>query len=388
MVLSLWHTIRQRKIMETTTKPLSGLHDLVHAIEKTNQFFLEKVQQQVNSSLTLRNWMIGCYIIEYENNGKDRAEYGKYLFDHLAKKISTVNGDSLRRRHLYICRALYLTYPQIVRSPTAQSHLIGFQDATIVRTLSAQLPSEALHGSIDPNLLLTHLSFTHFVELLNLDTPLQRHFYELQTIRNNWSVRELKRAINSMQFERTGLSTVKSVVMREDATTPDLRPENILRSPYLLEFLGLDEKPAYTETDLESAIIAHLQAFLLELGRGFCFEGRQKRITFGNTHYRIDLVFYHRILKCHVLIDLKIGEFTHADAGQMNVYLNYYKENETQKGDNPPIGIILCAGKEESLVKYGTTGLSQKVFVSKYLTNLPSEADFQKVIEEQTRQLP
>jgi predicted nuclease of restriction endonuclease-like (RecB) superfamily len=190
-----------------------------------------------------------------------------------------------------------------------------------------------------------------------------------------------------MQYERTGLSTDKTAIMREHMSAPELQPENVLRSPYLLEFLGLDEKPSYTETDLESAIIAHLQSFLIELGRGFCFEARQKRITFGNTHYRIDLVFYHRILKCHVLIDLKIGEFTHADAGQMNVYLNYYKENELQKGDNPPIGIILCAGKEEALVKYATTGLSQKVFVSKYLTNLPTEAEFQKVIEEQTRQL-
>jgi predicted nuclease of restriction endonuclease-like (RecB) superfamily len=281
-----------------------------------------------------------------------------------------------------------LTYPQISQSLTAKSHLIGFQDSIISRTLSANsadLPAE--HNSVDPNVLLTRLSFSHFLELLNLNTPMQRLFYELQTIKNNWSVRDLKRAINSMQFERTGLSTDKATVMKEDMTPPDLKPENVLRSPYLLEFLGLDEKPTYTETDLESAIIAHLQAFLIELGRGFCFEARQKRITFGNTHYRIDLVFYHRILKCHVLIDLKIGEFTHADAGQMNVYLNYYKENELQKSDNPPIGIILCAGKEEALVKYATAGLSQKVFVSKYLTNLPTEAEFQKVIEEQTRQL-
>ena len=168
--------------------------------------------------------------------------------------------------------------------------------------------------------------------------------------------------------------------MEEKLKTIGTNPEDVLRDPYILEFLGLDEKPSYTETDVEAAIITNLQTFLLEMGQGFCFEARQKRITFGNTHYRIDLVFYHRILKCHVLIELKMEEFTHSDAGQMNVYLNYYKENEVQKDDNSPIGIILCAGKDEALVKYATMGLSQKVFVSKYLVNLPTESQLQKII--------
>lgn len=155
----------------------------------------------------------------------------------------------------------------------------------------------------------------------------------------------------------------------------------------MLEFLGLEEKAIYTETDLEQAIINHLQSFLLELGRGFCFEARQRRITFDNTHYRIDLVFYHRILKCHVLLDLKIGEFTHADAGQMNVYLNYYKDNEMQEDDNPPVGIILCAKKNENLVKYATSSLPQQMFVSKYLINLPSEDELRMIIEDEQRKL-
>jgi len=151
----------------------------------------------------------------------------------------------------------------------------------------------------------------------------------------------------------------------------------------LLEFLGFEERDIYSESDLEERIITNLQNFLLELGRGFCFEARQRRITFGNTHYRIDLVFYHRILKCHVLLDLKIGEFDHADAGQMNMYLNYFKENEGIESDNPPVGIILCSGKNEALVKYATMGLPQQVFVSKYLINLPSEKELQKIIEEE-----
>jgi predicted nuclease of restriction endonuclease-like (RecB) superfamily len=214
--------------------------------------------------------------------------------------------------------------------------------------------------------------------LLKADTQLKRNFYEVQAIKNNWSVRELKRAMNSLLFERTGLSTDKEAVLRKFSKENDLKPEDVFRNPYLLEFLGLEEKLSYSETDLEEAIITHLQNFLLEMGRGFCFEARQKRITFDNTHYRIDLVFYHRILKCHVLIDLKMEEFSHADAGQMNVYLNYYKENEMQQGDKSPVGIILCASKNEALVKYATAGLPQKVFVSKYMINLPSSRRTEK----------
>jgi predicted nuclease of restriction endonuclease-like (RecB) superfamily len=237
------------------------------------------------------------------------------------------------------------------------------------------------------NLLLERLSFSHFIELLKIDAIFQREFYEIETIKNNWSVRDLQRAMNSMLYERTGLSTNKNAVLGEEAKKKNLKAENIFRNPYMLEFLGLEEKAIYTETDLEQAIINHLQSFLLELGRGFCFEARQRRITFDNTHYRIDLVFYHRILKCHVLLDLKIGEFIHADAGQMNVYLNYYKDNEMQEDDNPPLGIILCANKNENLVKYATSGLPQQMFVSKYLINLPSEDELRMIIEDEQRKL-
>jgi len=239
----------------------------------------------------------------------------------------------------------------------------------------------------DPNLLLGRLSFSHFIEILKCDTSLQRSFYEIQAIKNNWGVRELKRAINSMLFERTGLSTDKKSLLDRHIEENKLVPEDVFRNPNMLEFLGLEEKSFYSETDLEKAIIDHLQKFLLEMGRGFCFEARQKRITFDNTHNRIDLVFYHRILESHILIDLKIGEFSHADGGQMNVYLNYYKENETSESDNPPVGIILCAGKNETMVKYATTGLAQQVFVSRYMVNLPSEKELEKIIAEEQQKL-
>ena len=253
-------------------------------------------------------------------------------------------------------------------------------------TLSGKLETESIKAteselSFPPEVLLSRLSFSHFIELINADTPLKRAFYEVQSIKNNWSVRELNRAMSTLLFERTGLSTNKeSVIAKAKDEIPAL-PVDVVKNPYFLEFLGLEEKPEYSENDLEEAIINHLQKFLIELGRGFCFEARQKRITFNNKHYRIDLVFYNRILKCHVLLDLKVGEFDHADAGQMNVYLNYFRKNEMTDGDNPPVGIILCASKDDALVEYATTGLPQEVFVSKYLVQLPSVDELKMLIE-------
>jgi len=343
------------------------------------------VQKQVNTALTVRNWVIGFHIVEYEKYGDDRAEYGQGLFKEIVNKLKNSGLSSIRERHLYLCKDFYKAYPNILRTVSAKLHLSENQYNTILRTVSAKCLEDPFPETVrlqtDPELLLNKLSFSHFIELLKSDSLPKRSFYEMEAIKNNWSVRDLQRAINSMLFERTGLSTDKQAVLKSHIKEQPLKPEDIFRNPYMLEFLGLEEKKIYTESELEEAIINHLQTFLLEMGRGFCFESRQKRITFDNTHYHIDLVFYHRILKCHVIIDLKIGEFTHADAGQMNVYLNYYKENELNEGDNPPIGIILCASKNENLVKYATAGLPQQVFVSKYLINLPSEDELSSIIE-------
>ena len=369
-----------------------NIETLVDSIKETNQYFLNKVQKQVNTALTLRNWIIGFYIVEYEQRGNDRAVYGQRLYKEIAANLKNGGITSLRERHLYTCKDFYKAYSDILRTPSAKLYLSDSHGVRILRLLSAksiatQSETSETDNKSASNLLLERLSFSHFIELLKLDTKLKREFYEVETIRNNWSVRDLQRAMNSMLYERTGLSTNKHAVLNSDVKQTDLKAENIFRNAYMLEFLGLEEKDIYTESDLEHGIISHLQTFLLELGRGFCFEARQRRITFDNTHYRIDLVFYHRILKCHVLLDLKIGEFTHADAGQMNVYLNYYKENEMHEGDNPPVGIILCASKNENLVRYATSGLPQQVFVSKYLINLPSEDELAKIIEEERRKL-
>ena len=349
-------------------------------IQSVNAYFLNKAQKQVNTALTLRNWLIGYYIMEYEQSGKDRADYGAKLYKEVAQRIANKGLKSIRERHLYLCKDLYVAYPQILRTPSAKSYLIDFQHPEILRTASAK-SSNVGHSDVEMNILLSNLSFSHFIELLKTDTNEKRRFYETQALKNNWGVRDLKRAVESLLYERTGLSSDKNAVATSHEVQKDLTPESLFRNTYLLEFLGLEGKEVFTESDLEERIITQLQNFLLELGRGFCYEARQKRITFGNTHYRIDLVFYHRILKCHVLLDLKIGEFDHADAGQMNMYLNYFKENESETTDNPPLGIILCSGKNEALVKYATMGLAQQVFVSKYLVSLPTEKELQMIVK-------
>jgi predicted nuclease of restriction endonuclease-like (RecB) superfamily len=364
--------------------PVESFSQLASIIEETHFYFLQQVQKQVNIALTLRNWLIGQYIVEYEQNGADRAEYGKALITKLSQKLRQRNLKGFSEIALRLNRSFYLNYPGIQQTLSVNFQLADSQNDRIQPTLSVELqtatPVEVEHG-MDVSLLLNHLSFSHFIELIKTANPVARSFYEIETLKNNWTVRQLQRAMNSMLYERTGLSkeikTPTGIALQNEKTDAD----SMFRNPLILDFLGLEEKIDYSESDLEQAIINHLQSFLLEIGRGFCFEARQKRITFDNTHYRIDLVFYHRILKCHVLFDLKIGEFTHADSGQMNVYLNYYKENEMEKGDQPPVGIILCASNNENLVKYATAGLPHKLFVSKYMINLPNEEELKKLIQ-------
>jgi predicted nuclease of restriction endonuclease-like (RecB) superfamily len=360
---------------------VNNMEQLTATIQQTNQFFLNKVQKQVNTTLTLRNWVIGFYIVEYEQSGGDRAKYGTGLLKTLAKRLAAQGVKSLQERNLYLCRDFYQSYPEILQTASAKSYLSDFQPFENLQMPSANFSLPSLNPRI--NHLITNLSFSHFIELLKVDSGGKRQFYEEQAIRNNWPVKELKRAVDSLLYERTGLNTDRPATLQEFDRQTDPMPEAVFRNTYLLEFLGLEGKAPYTESDLEERIITNLQQFLLELGRGFCFEHRQRRITFDNRHYRIDLVFYHRILKCHCLLDLKIGEFDHADAGQMNMYLNYYKENESHNGDNPPIGIILCSGKNEALAKYATMGLPQQVFVSKYLINLPSVEELENIIQEE-----
>jgi predicted nuclease of restriction endonuclease-like (RecB) superfamily len=351
---------------------------LIDNVYQTHCQLQLNAKKAVNLNLTIRNWLVGCYIVEFEQNGEDRAQYGTRLLEEMAKKIKARGIKGLDVRALRSCRTFYNTYPQIRGSitPELQKRL----PIPIRGSVTAELHDEY---PISPETLLSQLSFTHFVELIRFDDPLERLFYEVETIKNNWNVRELERAINTALYVRTGLSKNKEAIINKFKNKKPAQSIDIIRDPYFLEFLGLEERSEYSESELEQAILDHLQKFLIELGSGFCFEARQKRITFDNTHYRIDLVFYHRILKSHILIDLKIGKFDHADAGQMNVYLNYYKDNEMSDGDNPPIGLILCGSKGEALAKYATSGMDNQLFVSKYLVQLPDKKVLENFIKKE-----
>jgi predicted nuclease of restriction endonuclease-like (RecB) superfamily len=370
---------------------MENIENLASQILNTHQYFNGYANKQVNYAYTMRNWLIGMYLFEYEQKGKERAEYGEKLYKNLATILKGKNLKGMSFTMLHTYKQFYLTYPQIVRFLTEQFQDIENQSLTIVRLPTEQLrqnleatqPNATITSiSVDnPSAFISKISFTHISEFLKIEDSLKRAFYEIQTLKNNWTVKQLQREMNTLLYERIGLSMDKEQLLENLKTDNISSFTEIVKSPYLLEFLGIPEQSAYSETDLEQAIINHLQSFLIEMGRGFCFEARQKRISFNNRHYRIDLVFYHRILKCHILIDLKIGEFDHADAGQMNVYLNYYKENEMAEHDNPPIGIILCSDKDNALVHYATGGLPHEVFVSKYQLQLPSEAELKQIIE-------
>lgn len=367
---------------------INSFDQLIQQIESVHSESQKFAIQQVNFSLTMRNIIIGFQLVEYEQKGSDRALYGENTIKTIADRLKHIKGISVPQ--LYRFRLFYLTYPQLFSAVMIKLQSIDLLSNEIFSALPIKLENgnnavaENEH-LIAPEILLTRLSFTHFVELLNIEDPLKRMFYEVESIKNNWGARELGRAINTLLYERTGLSKDKKAVIAGFGSK-ETKAIDIVKNPYLLEFIGLEEKHSYSESDLENAIINHLQDFLSELGRGFCFEARQKRITFDNTHYRIDLVFYHRILKCHILIDLKIGQFDHADAGQMNMYLNYYRKNEMTEGDNPPVGIILCANKNDALVEYTTTGLANEIFVSKYMVQLPSKAELEAFIERELKE--
>lgn len=342
-------------------KQQSGFEQLINSIYQTHYQFQDNAQKSVNINLTLRNWLVGYYIVEYEQKGEDRARYGDSLIKEIASQLKQKNINGFSISALKNHRTFYQRYPQISQS------VIGLFDEDMI------LPVD---------LILSKLTYTHFIELFKIEDPLERLFYEVETIRNNWSVRELKRATTTSLAFRTSVSTNKEALIAKVKSLKTTTNAEILRDPYILEFLGLEDSPMHSELDLEQAILTHLQKFLVELGTGFCFEARQKRITFDNTHYRIDLVFYHRILKCHVLVDLKIGEFTHADAGQMTLYLNYFKAEEMTEGDNPPIGIILCVDKNDTLVKYTTANIEDQLFVSKYLLKLPDKKVLENIIRD------
>lgn len=350
---------------------------LIENVCNTHYQLHDNTVKVINRTLTLRNWLIGLYIVEYEQKGSDRAKYGDNIIDNLSVELKKKNLKGFTKTNLRSFRSFYINYPQIRQSLTDE--LQCAHNDVLSSNLSIH---QSLTGEFDipTEILISNLTFTHFVELIKIRDNNERLFYESESIQNYWSVRELKRAIDSQLYLRVSHSINKTKVISDIKKLAPQNISDIILDPYILDFLQLEEKPEYTESDLEEHILTHLQSFLLELGKGFCFEARQKRITIGNRNYRLDLLFYHRILKCNILIDLKLGEYTHADAGQMNFYLNWFKKNEMYEGDNPPIGIILCAGKDETLVEYTTDNIDN-MFVSRYLTQLPSKKELECFIK-------
>ena len=351
---------------------------LLTAIDAATQSLLGRAAQAVNQALVLRNWLIGAHLVEFEQSGEDRARYGEQLLSNLATDLKAKGLKGLGVSMLKNCRQFYRIYPQIRQSLSGEFAVIP--SGSEIRQSVIGESDQGLAALPPENLL--RLSWTHFIELIRIDDPLKRAFYEIECLRGNWSVRQLQRQIGSLLYDRTGLSMDKEAVVRR-AHTQDSSSSiaTLLRDPYVLEFAGLAERPSYSEADLESALLDHLQAFLLELGTGFCFESRQKRITLGNEHDYIDLVFYHRILRCHVLLDLKIRPFSPGDAGQMNFYLNYFKRQIMGVEDNPPVGIILCSDRDQTKVEFATVGLDNQLFVSRYLVALPSAEELREFVQ-------
>ena len=369
---------------------------LVKHISTIQNTLQAQAAHAVNLALTSRNWLMGCYIVEFEQNGEDRAAYGEQLLKRLEQRLKTKGLNERRFREF---RRLYLVYPQL-KEPIAQyitsqiqirqsltaeftepiRRLATAESENNVWKLSAEHP-QAKTSMIPSDRLFNRLSSTHLNTISGIENPVKRAFYEMETIRGCWSVKELERQIASLYYERSGLSKNKealSALVQQQATL--LQPKDVINTPVTLEFLGLNERALVTENDLEQSILDNLQRFLLEMGHGFCFEARQKRILIDEDYFFADLVFYHRILKCHATVELKIHKLRHEYASQLNMYLNYFKAEVMQPDDNPPIGILLCTEKGDTLVKYATAGLDPNIFVQKYMIELPSEEEIKAFI--------
>lgn len=327
----------------------------------------------VNQLMTLRNWAIGYYIVEYEQGGNDRAEYGTNLLKSLECQISE---KGLNETLFRVCRQFYLTYPQIHSTVSNEFKLFDFRNCAAV---SHQFETK-------PEILIANLSFSHIREIMVIDDAFERFFYETECIKCNWSVRELRRQIKTNLYVRAGVSKKPELLLTKSA---DNITQNMLtiKEPFTFEFLGLEAKDAVTESDLEQALMDHLQEFMLELGQGFCFEARQKRIIIDDNYYFIDLVFYNRLLHCNVIIELKNDEFRHEDLGQLNAYVGYYKKNEMMLGDNPPVGILLCTDKGSQMVEYVLSGMDNHLFVSTYMLHLPDKKKLEEFMLKEMKKM-
>jgi len=361
-----------------------GLYgDLVGEIVSLLEDARRSSARAVNALMTATYWEIGRTIVEYEQRGSSRAKYGESLLKELAAELTARYGRGFGWRNLFQMRAFYLAYPP-EKLQTLSAISAGDPDPVPGdQSLSPSLQTVSARSALAQVAAHFPLPWSAYVRLLGVKNEHARSFYETEALCAGWSVRQLDRQIGSQFYERTALSRNKGAMLKK-GTRPQpedaVAPEEEIKDPYVLEFLGLRDE--YSETDLEAALIHHLESFLLELGGDFCFVGRQRRLRIGDEWYRVDLVFYHRRLRCLVLIDLKLGRFTHADAGQMHTYLSYAAQHWTRPDENPPVGLILCAQKDEALARYALGNLPNKVLAAEYRTILPDEkliaADLQR----------
>ena len=347
----------------------------------------------VNQLLTIRNWVIGYYIVEFEQNGQERAKYGENLLKDLATRL---NIKGLELKQLYLCRMFYSRYPQIFATVSRKLTSIGIQaaiqDNPLALTESSQtdnsgkFSTESKKFETPPDLLISRLSFSHIREIMVKEDPFERFFYEVECIKGTWSVRELKRQIATQLFFRAGLSQKPELLLQK------IQQEGIgaalsVKDAYALEFLGLNAREEVDESTLEQAIMDHLQEFLLEMGKGFCFEARQKRIIIDDEYYFIDLVLYNRLLHCNVIVELKVDKFRIEHAAQLNAYVSYYKDCEMAEGDNPPIGILLCTEKGPKMVEYVLNGMDEHLFVSTYMLQLPDKKQLEEFLLQEAKEM-
>lgn len=354
---------------------------LVNQIQVTHDQLSRQATRAVNFALTLRNWLMGRYIVEFELKGADRATYGDQLIPQLAHRLQQSGLSACGKRLLYLCCQFYKAYPEIVQTASALSTeaVSSFPQAKEILLRLSMLS--------DNSPVLQQLTFSHFELLIKLDDPLKRRFYEIETLQGNWSVRELKRQIGSLYFERMALSRDHDALTKLANQQAEIHsPRLVIKDPYIFEFLGLSSQEVMPESQLEDTLLSRLQEFLLELGHGFCFEARQKRILIGDEYYFVDLVFYHRILKCHVLIELKVDQFRHEHLGQLNTYVSWYKKHQMCPGDNPPIGLLLCTQRDKTLMEYALAGMDNSLFVSRYQVEMPSKDQIAAFLQERLRE--
>ena len=368
-------------------------------LKDTNERLFRRAVKAVNINLTLRNWIFGYHIVEFDQNGDDRARYSSKLLESLANELA-IKG--LTAPELSRCRQFYKTYPQIIELLSEEfnyllpHHILGTmsQECEIQKGLNFGTTSQDLlfkNNTFNNNhlyRLITNISFSHWVELIKISDDVKRSFYELLILKTQPNIRELRRQIQTLSYERLGFSKNKEIAFEQ--IQQKINPEfssDIVKSHYFFEFLDINQPQLIEETELEQALIDHLQEFILELGNGFCFEARQKRILIGDEYFFIDLVFYHRILKCHVLLELKTDVADHEHIGKLKTYINYYKKNFVLSTDNPPVGILLVTDQNKTLVEYAVADTDMDIFVSEYILQLPEKKELEAFINRELKNI-